>query len=194
MGGREDAQLNAAKRAYRHAAAEGNRQEEARWANVIGDILKNRGEYVKALKWLRIDYEVSVKYLPEKQLLPTCQSLGEVYLRLQHFQDALIYQVLLCFFFLGILGSCPWCTFLVDIALYYLCHSICLSLGICARISLNFIVYHKSILSQVTRYLFQLTRYLSGSTSVSAYTENIASLYLSLPQYMILCLGQFHSI
>ncbi|KAM7523540.1 hypothetical protein LguiA_013442 [Lonicera macranthoides] len=92
MGGREDAQLNAAKRAYRHAAAEGNRQEEARWANVIGDILKNRGEYVKALKWLRIDYEVSVKYLPEKQLLPTCQSLGEVYLRLQHFQDALIYQ------------------------------------------------------------------------------------------------------
>ena len=102
MGGRQDAQLNAAKRAYRHAAAEGNRQEEARWANVIGDILKNRGEYVKALKWLRIDYEVSIKYLPEKQLLPTCQSLGEVYLRLQHFQDALIYQVLMC-------SSCRYC-------------------------------------------------------------------------------------
>ncbi|CAK9161227.1 unnamed protein product [Ilex paraguariensis] len=87
-----DAQLSAAKRAYRSAEAEGNRQEEARWANVIGDILKNRGEYVEALKWLRIDYEVSVKYLPEKQLLPTCQCLGEVYLRLEYFKDALIYQ------------------------------------------------------------------------------------------------------
>ncbi|XAR73210.1 hypothetical protein NMG60_11007108 [Bertholletia excelsa] len=89
----DDAQLNAAKRSYKDSVAEGNRQEEARWANVIGDILKNRGEYVEALKWLRIDYEVSVKYLPEKQLLPTCQSLGEVYLRLEFFKDALIYQV-----------------------------------------------------------------------------------------------------
>ncbi|KAK2988280.1 hypothetical protein RJ640_016860 [Escallonia rubra] len=89
---RDDGQLGAAKRAYRNAAAEGNRQEQARWANVIGDILKNRGEYVEALKWLRIDYEVSVKHLPEKQLLPTCQSLGEVYLRLEYFKDALIYQ------------------------------------------------------------------------------------------------------
>ncbi|XP_057495942.1 protein TONSOKU isoform X1 [Actinidia eriantha] len=88
----DDTQLSAAKRAYRNAAAEGNRQEEARWANVIGDILKNKGEYVEALKWLRTDYEVSVKYLPEKQLLPTCQSLGEVYLRLEYFKDALIYQ------------------------------------------------------------------------------------------------------
>ncbi|KAA8531034.1 hypothetical protein F0562_005743 [Nyssa sinensis] len=89
---KDDAQLVAAKRSYRNAAAEGNRQEEARWANVIGDILKNRGEYVEALKWLRKDYEISVKYLPEKHLLPTCQSLGEVYLRLQYFKDALIYQ------------------------------------------------------------------------------------------------------
>ncbi|KAK9272896.1 hypothetical protein L1049_003275 [Liquidambar formosana] len=89
---KDDPQLSAAKRAYREAAAEGNRQEEARWANVIGDILKNRGEYVEALKWLRIDYEVSVKYLPEKHVLPTCQSLGEVYLRLHYFKDALIYQ------------------------------------------------------------------------------------------------------
>ncbi|XP_022884500.1 protein TONSOKU [Olea europaea var. sylvestris] len=85
-------QLSAAKRAYKSAAEVGNRQEEARWANVIGDILKNRGEYVEALRWLRVDYDVSVKYLPEKQLLPTCQSLGEVYLRLQHYRDALIYQ------------------------------------------------------------------------------------------------------
>lgn len=91
----DDPQLSAAKRAYRSAAEEGNRQEEARWANVIGDILKNRGEYVQALKWLRVDYDVSSKYLPEKQLLPTCQSLGEVYLRVEDFKHALIYQVLL---------------------------------------------------------------------------------------------------
>ncbi|XP_059431459.1 protein TONSOKU-like [Corylus avellana] len=90
--GRDDANLSAAKRSFRSAKEEGNRQEEARWANVIGDILKNRGEYVEALKWLRIDYDVSVKYLPEKQLLTTCQSLGEVYLRLQEFEQALIYQ------------------------------------------------------------------------------------------------------
>ena len=94
MPAKEDAQLSTAKRSYRNAAEEGNRQEEARWANVIGDILKNRGEYVESLKWLRIDYDISVKYLPEKHLLPTCQSLGELYLRLQHFKDALIYQVL----------------------------------------------------------------------------------------------------
>ncbi|XP_047327706.1 protein TONSOKU [Impatiens glandulifera] len=90
--GGDDAQLSAAKRAYRNAAAEGNRSEEARWANMIGNLLKNRGEYVEALKWLRIDYEISVKHLSETQLLPTCQSLGEVYLRLEHFNDALIYQ------------------------------------------------------------------------------------------------------
>lgn len=89
----QDAELKAAKAAYRNAKAEGNHREEARWANVIGDILKNRGEYVEALKWLRIDYDVSLKYLPEKHLLPTCQSLGEIYLRLEHFSDALIYQV-----------------------------------------------------------------------------------------------------
>ncbi|KAK4416756.1 protein TONSOKU [Sesamum alatum] len=85
-------QLAAAKRAYKAAAEEGNRQEEARWANVIGDILKNRGEYVEALRWLRKDYEVSLKYLPDKQLLATCQSLGELYLRLLQYNDALIYQ------------------------------------------------------------------------------------------------------
>lgn len=88
-----DVELKSAKAAYRNAKAEGNHREEARWANVIGDILKNRGEYVEALKWLRIDYEISLKHLPEKHLLPTCQSLGEIYLRLEHFSDALIYQV-----------------------------------------------------------------------------------------------------
>ncbi|KAL4644059.1 hypothetical protein ACB092_02G135700 [Castanea dentata] len=92
MGGEDVAKLSAAKRSYQGAKAEGNRQEEARWANVIADILKRRGEYVAALKWLRIDYHVSIKYLPEKHLLPTCQSLGELYLRLQDFNHALIYQ------------------------------------------------------------------------------------------------------
>jgi tetratricopeptide (TPR) repeat protein len=99
-------QLREAKRAYREAELEGNRAEEARWSNVIGDILKNRGEYVEALKWLRKDYEISTKYLPEKQLLPTCQSLGELYLRLQDFKSALIYQV--------VLGDepCSWVSFI----------------------------------------------------------------------------------
>ncbi|ESQ48026.1 hypothetical protein EUTSA_v10019906mg [Eutrema salsugineum] len=82
----------AAKRAYRTATEVGNRSEEARWANNVGDILKNDGEYVEALKWFRIDYDISVKYLPGKDLLPTCQSLGEIYLRLQDFEEALIYQ------------------------------------------------------------------------------------------------------
>lgn len=90
---RDDVQLKAAKRSYKQASINGNHQEEARWANVIGDILKQRGEYVEALRWLRVDYEVSCKHLPEKQLLPTCQSLGEVYLRLQRFEQALLYQV-----------------------------------------------------------------------------------------------------
>ncbi|CAH9071124.1 unnamed protein product, partial [Cuscuta epithymum] len=92
--GKSDAnqQLAVAKAAYHNAKADGNRQEEARWANMIGDILKNRGEYFKALRWLRIDYDISAKYLPEKHLLPSCQSLGELYLRLHDFENALIYQ------------------------------------------------------------------------------------------------------
>lgn len=90
---RDEPRLSAAKKSYKSAKEEGNRQEEARWANVIGDILKNRGEYVEALKWLRIDYDVSVRYLTERHLIPTCQSLGEVYLRLEYFKDALLYQV-----------------------------------------------------------------------------------------------------
>ncbi|KAL5213496.1 hypothetical protein ABZP36_024343 [Zizania latifolia] len=88
----EEEELKAAKRGHREAAAEGNREEEARWANVIGDIHKRRGEYVEALRWLRIDYEVSVKFLPQRHLLPSCQSLGEVHLRLGHFSEALTYQ------------------------------------------------------------------------------------------------------
>ena len=89
----QDAQLKAAKAAYRNAREEGNRREEARWANVIGDIFKNRGEYVEALKWLRLDYDITMKFLPEKHMFPTCQSLGEIYLRLEQFSEALTYQV-----------------------------------------------------------------------------------------------------
>ncbi|KAG8642972.1 hypothetical protein MANES_12G152000v8 [Manihot esculenta] len=89
---KDDGQLIAARRAYRSAKEVGHRQEEARWANLIGNILKNRGEYVEALKWFRIDYDISVKYLPEKHLLPTCQSLGEIHLRLHQLKDALNYQ------------------------------------------------------------------------------------------------------
>jgi tetratricopeptide (TPR) repeat protein len=90
---KEEQEMQTAKRAFVNAREVGNHQEEARWANLIGDMYKNRGEYVKALKWLRIDYEISNKYLPEKQLLPTCQSIGDVYLRLHDFKHALVYQV-----------------------------------------------------------------------------------------------------
>ncbi|CAA7405317.1 unnamed protein product [Spirodela intermedia] len=92
MGREENVELKVAKKGFREAEAEGNREEEARWANVIGDILKRRGEYVEALRWLRRDYELSTKHLPQKQLLPTCQSLGEVYFRLERFREALTYQ------------------------------------------------------------------------------------------------------
>ncbi|KAI3975689.1 hypothetical protein MKX01_023115 [Papaver californicum] len=89
---KDDLKLSSAKRSYRQASSVENRQEEARWGNVIGDILKNRGEYLEALKWLRIGYELSMKYLPEKQLLPTCQSLSEIYLCLQDYRQAKVYQ------------------------------------------------------------------------------------------------------
>lgn len=94
---REEEELKAAKRGYKDAEREGNHEEQARWANVIGDILKQRGEYVEALRWLRVDYEVSIKHLPQKQLLPTCQSIGELYLRLDQFKEALTFQVISCF-------------------------------------------------------------------------------------------------
>ncbi|XP_042407586.1 protein TONSOKU-like [Zingiber officinale] len=92
MGKGEQEELREAKRGYKEAARVGNREEEARWANEIGDIHKRRGEYIEALRWLRIDYEISSKHLPQKQLLPTCQSIGEVYLRLNRLKEALVYQ------------------------------------------------------------------------------------------------------
>ncbi|KAK9678734.1 hypothetical protein RND81_11G230100 [Saponaria officinalis] len=90
--GKNELDLAGAKRSYRSAKEIGNRREEARWANVIGDILKNRGQYVEAIKWLRIDYDISSQCLLEKDLLPTCQTLGELYLRLEDFSEALNYQ------------------------------------------------------------------------------------------------------
>lgn len=109
---REEAQLSAAKKSYRNAKATGNHEEEARWANVIGDMLKKKGEYVEALKWLRIDYDVSIKYLPQKHCLPTCQSLGELYLRLEFYKDALLYQVFCRFGFVSF--KCFFMNFLSD--------------------------------------------------------------------------------
>ncbi|PRQ49276.1 putative 43kDa postsynaptic protein [Rosa chinensis] len=89
---REEAKLSEAKASYRSAKAIGNHEEEARWANVIGNLLKDRGEYLQALKWFDIDYHLCTKYLSPKHSLATCQSLGEVYLRLERFEDALVYQ------------------------------------------------------------------------------------------------------
>nr|XP_027074129.1 protein TONSOKU-like isoform X1 [Coffea arabica] len=88
----EEQQLRDAKKACGEAKAVGNRAEEGRWANFIGNIHKNRGEYVEALDWLQKDYDVSVKHLPPNQLLPTCNTLGELHLRLQHFHEALKIQ------------------------------------------------------------------------------------------------------
>ncbi|KAH9316665.1 hypothetical protein KI387_025292, partial [Taxus chinensis] len=88
--GKKDMEM--AKSGYSDAKNRGDREEEARWANQIGHLLKERGEYVEALKWFRIDYELSLKHFPQKQLMPTCQSIGEMYLRLERFDDALVYQ------------------------------------------------------------------------------------------------------
>ncbi|CAI9099028.1 OLC1v1035784C3 [Oldenlandia corymbosa var. corymbosa] len=84
--------LQSAKRAYKSAVAVGDRKEEARWANIIGNIFKERGEYIKALEWIRKDYEVSKRFLPEKDILPTCNTLGELFLRLEEYKEALAYQ------------------------------------------------------------------------------------------------------
>ncbi|KAL2906747.1 Protein TONSOKU [Bienertia sinuspersici] len=90
--GKNDTDLSSAKRAFKSAKDVGNLKEEAKWANVIGDILKNRGEYCQALQWARIDYQVSTQHLLVKDRLPSCQSMGELYLRLQDFENALYYQ------------------------------------------------------------------------------------------------------
>ncbi|PKA53944.1 hypothetical protein AXF42_Ash011424 [Apostasia shenzhenica] len=47
--GREDEEIRAAKLSYKEVARDRNHEEEAWWANVLGDLLKRRGEYVEAL-------------------------------------------------------------------------------------------------------------------------------------------------
>ncbi|KAG9128852.1 hypothetical protein Leryth_009609 [Lithospermum erythrorhizon] len=88
----KDDELRNAKRGYKAAVEVGNRVEEARYANFIGNIFKNRAQYVEALKWLRIDYDLSIKFLDVHHQIPTCQSLGEVHFRLQNFSEALVFQ------------------------------------------------------------------------------------------------------
>lgn len=90
---REMATLSSAKKSYEDAKAEGTRLQEAQWANVIGNMLRKSGKYAEALKWLSIDYDLSVKYLSQNHCLPACQSLGELYLCLEVFQHALLFQV-----------------------------------------------------------------------------------------------------
>ncbi|CAI9109018.1 OLC1v1008748C1 [Oldenlandia corymbosa var. corymbosa] len=50
------------------------------------------GNTVKALDWIQKDYEVSERFLPDKDLFPTCNTLGELHLRLENFKEALYYQ------------------------------------------------------------------------------------------------------
>lgn len=89
--------LEVAKAGYKEAVDRGDRDEQARWANQVGHACKERGQYVEALKWFRKDYEISTKRMcvnasPPGNLMPTCQSIGEIYLRLNDFEQALIYQ------------------------------------------------------------------------------------------------------
>lgn len=81
---------------YKAAKESGDREEEARWANQIGHAYKDRGDYVDALTWFRLDYDISAKRRHEGpclNLMPTCQCLGEIYHRLEQYKEALHYQV-----------------------------------------------------------------------------------------------------
>ncbi|CAI9117219.1 OLC1v1018568C1 [Oldenlandia corymbosa var. corymbosa] len=90
--GRET-ELRRAERAYQAATESGNRKAEVRWANVIANIyMNNRGAYLDALKWIKKDYDISQEFLPEKDILPACNTLGELHLRLRNFSQALYYQ------------------------------------------------------------------------------------------------------
>ncbi|KAG0561292.1 hypothetical protein KC19_9G052400 [Ceratodon purpureus] len=83
------------KSCFRAAKESGDREEMARWANQIGHAYKDRGDYVEALTWFRLDYDISAKRqseAPRLSLMPTCQSLGEVYHRLGDYKEALTYQ------------------------------------------------------------------------------------------------------
>ncbi|KAH7429280.1 hypothetical protein KP509_09G039700 [Ceratopteris richardii] len=95
MRGKKD--LEIAKAGYREAVERGDREEQARWANQVGHACKERGQYVEALKWFRLDYDISSKrksvdVTHQGNLMPTCQSLGEIYFRLNDYEEALIFQ------------------------------------------------------------------------------------------------------
>lgn len=90
--------LEGMKACYKAAKESGDREEEARWANQIGHAFKERGKYVDALTWFRLDYDISIKRDtddggPRLNVMPTCQSLGEVYYRLGEYEEARHYQV-----------------------------------------------------------------------------------------------------
>ncbi|MCO5592485.1 hypothetical protein L7F22_046488 [Adiantum nelumboides] len=95
MRGKRDVEV--AKAGYKEALERGDREEQARWANQVGHACKERGQYVEALKWFRMDYEISMKRrnadsLNQGFLMPTCQSLGEIYYRLNDYEEALNFQ------------------------------------------------------------------------------------------------------
>ena len=89
--GQDNSKLNAAKQSFRCAKVEGNRQEEAKWVNVIRHILKDKGEYMEALKWLQLNYDISFKFLTQRHCFASCQSLNEVHYLVKNFKDALSY-------------------------------------------------------------------------------------------------------
>ncbi|KAI5077372.1 hypothetical protein GOP47_0007196 [Adiantum capillus-veneris] len=95
MRGKRDVEV--AKAGYKEALERGDREEQARWANQVGHACKERGQYVEALKWFRMDYDISSKRKSADAsnqgfLMPTCQSLGEIYYRLNDYEEALIFQ------------------------------------------------------------------------------------------------------
>lgn len=87
---------------YNEARKVGDRLEEARWANSIGNLLKERGEYVKALKWYRRDYDISQKLADDTKsclnLMTTCQCMGEINFRLKDYKEAHFFMVAFMFY------------------------------------------------------------------------------------------------
>ncbi|OAE34095.1 hypothetical protein AXG93_2891s1190 [Marchantia polymorpha subsp. ruderalis] len=79
---------------YRNARNAGDQEDEAKWANNIGHMYKERGEYKLALEWFLKDYTISMKIHASDpvKLMPTCQSIGEAHLRLLDFEKALQWQ------------------------------------------------------------------------------------------------------
>ncbi|KAL2621571.1 hypothetical protein R1flu_001776 [Riccia fluitans] len=94
-GRKESAALEGMLASYRNARNAGDEEDEAKWANNIGHLYKERGEYKHALQWFTKDYKISMKLYSSDpvKLMPTCQSIGEAYLRLLDLENALIWQI-----------------------------------------------------------------------------------------------------